>query len=68
MSCLKPDGICIIEHSTAHESGGASELDPFGASLSVMPYLILEWSKGAFHVEDIREAPVKSRKWTTSSF
>jgi hypothetical protein len=58
MSCLKPDGICVIEHSSAHEPGNTSDLDPFGASLAIMPYLILEWSKGRFHVEDIREAPV----------
>jgi hypothetical protein len=59
MSCLKPHGICVIEHSSKHEADYASDLDPFGASLSIMPYLILEWSKGRFHVEDIQEAPVK---------
>ena len=58
MSCLKPGGICVIEHSSEHEAEYTSELDPFGASLNIMPYLMLEWSKGAFHVEDIREARV----------
>ena len=62
MSCLKPDGICVIEHSSAHEPQGTSDLDPFGASLSIMPYLILEWSKGSFHIEDIQDAPVKKPK------
>lgn len=62
MDCIKPNGICIIEHSSAHEPQGTSDLDPFGASLSIMPYLILEWSKGRFHVEDIRDAPIKKPK------
>lgn len=51
MSCLRPGGICIIEHTTGHEH--AKELDPFGASLFVMPYLILDWGDGDFGVTEI---------------
>lgn len=51
MSCLRPGGICIIEHTTGHEH--AKELDPFGASLFVMPYLILDWGDGEFGVTEI---------------
>lgn len=57
MSCLRPGGVCIIEHSSAHEPDGASHYDPFGATLAIMPYLILEWSKGAFAVQEILDAP-----------
>ena len=57
MSCLRPGGLCILEHSSAHEPGHTSELDPFGAALTLMPYLILEWSKGRFCVTEILDAP-----------
>ena len=30
MSCLRPGGLCIIEHSSRHEAQAANELDPFG--------------------------------------
>jgi hypothetical protein len=57
MSCLKKDGICIIEHTSGHGISGASELDPFGADLAILPYLILKWGKGKFAVRDVLEAP-----------
>ena len=59
MSCLKPGGVCIIEHSSAHDEKEASELDPFGASIINMPYLILKWSKGKFGVVDVVDSPDK---------
>lgn len=55
MSCLRPGGICIIEHGSAHEKG--ARFDPFGASLAIMPYLILEWGKGHFCVREMLDAP-----------
>lgn len=58
MSCLKPNGICLIEHSSRHER--ASELDPFGAKIEVMPYLILNWGRGRYFVSDILDAPKKA--------
>lgn len=57
MSCLRPGGICVLEHSSGHEADRTSELDPFGAALSIMPYLVLEWGKGKFCVQDILDAP-----------
>jgi SAM-dependent methyltransferase len=59
MSCLKPGGICIIEHSDYHGVKGVDDLDPFGAELLIMPYLILEWSEGKFAVREILKAPKK---------
>jgi len=58
MSCVKPGGVCILEHSSGHEH--AHELDPFGAHVVHMPYLILGWGKGKFFVREILDAP--SRK------
>lgn len=55
MSCVKRGGICIIEHTSYHQH--AKELDPFGASIVYMPYLILLWGKGGFFVKEILDAP-----------
>lgn len=55
MSCLKEGGLCILEHSDSHEE--ATELDPFGVDIDVLPYLILTWGKGAFCAREILEAP-----------
>ena len=55
MSCLTRDGLCIIEHTSGHER--ASEMDPFGALISQMPYLILRWGNGAYAVREILDAP-----------
>lgn len=55
MSCIKPGGLCIVEHSARHER--ASALDPFGADISLMPSLILTWGKGAFFVREVLDAP-----------
>ena len=58
MSCIKKGGVCILEHTSGHES--ATRLDPFGAHLSVMPYLILNWGNGKFHVREILDAPSRA--------
>jgi hypothetical protein len=60
MSCLRPGGIAIIEHSSLHEPEGASELDPFGADIVQMPYLITTWGRGRYGVRELLTAPVKS--------
>lgn len=55
MSCLRPGGLCILEHSSDHEP--ASELDPFGAPIALMPYLILSWGEGEFFCTQVLTAP-----------
>ncbi len=57
VSCLKPAGLCIIEHGTTHGPEGASALDPFGAHLVQMPYLITKWSNGKYCLRELLEAP-----------
>jgi hypothetical protein len=59
MSCLRRGGICIIEHSSLHETQAANELDPFGADLQVMPYLITSWGNGEYGVRQLLRAPTK---------
>jgi hypothetical protein len=59
MSCVRPGGLCILEHSSAHGPSGTSLLDPFGADLLQMPYLIATWGKGTYCVREILPAPVK---------
>jgi hypothetical protein len=59
VSCLKPNGLLFIEHSTADIE--ARESDPFGVHLIYLPYLVLVWSKGAYCVTSILDAPVQSK-------
>ena len=59
MSCLKPNGLCVLEHSPLHGPAGASRLDPFGADLIQMPYLIATWGQGRYCVREILSAPQK---------
>ncbi|MDH3614645.1 MAG: class I SAM-dependent methyltransferase [Gammaproteobacteria bacterium] len=68
MSCLKKNGLCIIEHSSLHEPQGANELDPFGAEIWVMPYLITMWGGGKFVVRQILTAPQKNDRVTHQQF
>ena len=46
MSCIRKDGLCIIEHTSSHETSNST--DPFGAKISKMPFLILSWGNGKF--------------------
>ena len=57
MRCIKKGGCCIIEHTSGHEK--ATELDPFGADISIMPFLILKWGKGSFCARELLDAPFK---------
>jgi SAM-dependent methyltransferase len=53
MKTLKNGGVCIIEHSLQQVPAATSELDPFGASLDIMPFLVLQWSEGKYAVREI---------------
>ncbi|MEZ4944368.1 MAG: methyltransferase domain-containing protein [Cyclobacteriaceae bacterium] len=59
MSCVKPGGLCILEHSDRHGISSSTDLDPFGADLVVMPYLITLWGGGKYFVRAILEAPAR---------
>ena len=67
MSCLKPGGVCLLEHTDAHGPRSANELDPFGAELAIMPYLIATWGVGRFAVTDILKAPSGSSTFSYAS-
>lgn len=68
MSCIRPGGICILEHTDLHGVSSVTELDPFGAEIYVMPYLILKWGKGKYHVKAILDAPSKRDSTIFTSF
>jgi hypothetical protein len=57
MSCLKKGGICVLEHSSGHRKSTC--LDPFGADIVAMPYLITSWGKGKYGVREILDVPSK---------
>lgn len=62
MTCLRKGGLCLLEHSTENEPQRASKLDPFGADLALMPYLITIWGQGQYGVRQILSAPKKHDK------
>jgi hypothetical protein len=55
ISCSNDDGICIIELRQGHVT--ACELDPFGAHLVFMPYLITTWGKDKYSLREIIKSP-----------
>ncbi len=55
ISCLKDDGICIIEHRQG--SVHACKLDPFGTHMVFMAYLITTWGKGKYSLREIIKSP-----------
>ncbi len=57
MSCLKPGGLCLLEHAWAQSQRAANMLDPFGADLPMMPYLVLQWGRGRYATREIIQAP-----------
>lgn len=59
MSCVRKGGACLIEHTSGHDAAGASELDPFGADIAQMTYLVSRWGNGRYAVRQLLEAPVK---------
>lgn len=68
MSCVKKGGVCIIEHSSLHEPRGATSLDPFGAEIFLMPYLITKWGDGEYAVRRILSAPAMGDNVTYLNF
>lgn len=58
MRCVRPDGVCLLEHTSRHEH--ATELDPFGASIDEMPGLIEAWGAGRYRVVEVLDAPAVS--------
>lgn len=66
MSCLKSNGVCILEHTTSHET--ITRLDPFGAKRDIMPYLILEWGRGKYSVREILTNPFNKKRSSCKFF
>jgi hypothetical protein len=54
--------LCIIEQGSYHGLVGASQLDPFGADVVQMPYLIATWGQGRYAVREILHAPVRWKR------
>lgn len=55
VDCLRPGGLCLIEHSPAHNA--MSESDPFAATPAELQELIDYWGAGHFGVVDVLPAP-----------
>ncbi len=57
MSCLRPGGVCLIEHTQKSEPEAVTRTDPFGARLTLMPWLVLQWGKGRYAVREVLASP-----------
>lgn len=64
--CLKKGGIAVIEHSSGHEK--ATALDPFGAKIQIMPYLLAKWLDGKCGIVGILDAPVMRNRQSYQQF
>lgn len=56
MSCLRPGGVCVLEHTPRHAEG-ADAADPFKASLPALVERLLRWGDGAWAPRWLLDAP-----------
>ena len=68
MSCIRQGGLCLLEQTSWNGPGSASELDPFGADITLMPYLITMWAKGKYGVREIIDTPERQGEARYSKF
>lgn len=64
--CLRSGGICVIEHTSGHEK--ATKLDPFGAKIQLLPYLLTTWLHGKCSVVDVLDSPVLTQNQSYVKF
>ncbi len=57
MSCLKPSGVCIVEHSPGHGPEHVSSSDPFGVSMEAFPHVVEHLGAGVYRVTRTLPAP-----------
>lgn len=61
---LSEGGRIYIEHTMAHSTERAGEMDPFGAHPMVMPYLFFTWGRDRYALKDILEVEEKQNNKT----
>jgi hypothetical protein len=57
MRSLKPQGVCVLEHSSDLSPASVTELDPFGVKLTRLRKLIVEW--GPYEIVDEFDGPAR---------
>jgi SAM-dependent methyltransferase len=62
VSCLRPGGMLLLEHSDRHQPEGATKVDPFGITLAELVLFITRLGAGSFWVQRILEDLPRSRK------
>ena len=62
---LHQGGLLFIEHTEAHGTRDAGEMDPFGANPYYMPYLLCDWFKHRIAIEIIKSTKLNngSKVW-----
>ncbi|MEL6267786.1 MAG: class I SAM-dependent methyltransferase [Pseudomonadota bacterium] len=59
---LAPHGRFVIDHSVEHDVTHTSDMDPFGANPMAMPYLLFQWGRGRWRLDDIVEIERKANR------
>lgn len=52
-SCLKPGGLCLLEHTPYHTAAGVSELDPLGLEQGELIALLSKVGSGKYKVVEL---------------
>ena len=60
---LSLEGLIFVEHTMLQAPEGLSAYDPFGAHPLIMPYLVLDWGKGAYCVRNVIKPSHKKPHW-----
>ena len=59
MTCLRPGGVCVLEHASDHEPVNVRAMDPFKVQLAKFVGLLNEWGSGDFRVREVVPTPVR---------
>ncbi|MCB1226788.1 MAG: class I SAM-dependent methyltransferase [Verrucomicrobiales bacterium] len=57
LSCLRPGGVCVLEHSSEHEPISVRALDPFKVTLPVLTERLEAWGRGQWTLREVVETP-----------
>ncbi|SCX20321.1 hypothetical protein DSM25558_2722 [Agrobacterium sp. DSM 25558] len=52
-SCLRPEGLCILEHTQFHTADAVTEMDPLGLELDELVDLANKIGNGRFRVREV---------------
>ena len=58
---LRVGGYCILEHSDRSGPEYVNKYDPFGADITLMPWLLATWGRESFFLKELVKAPYNNQ-------